>query len=129
MLTKKSKKPVKRVVVLKDSKKIVKSPGTKQSAKFVERLEYTKVHAIQCLHCLDIIYSCARHDFHSCTCGKAMIDGGFDYARICGEPSEMLHLELAIPASKTVLFEDWNHLLNERKFGCIQLTKVSSPVS
>ena len=120
------KKPAKRVVAKKVLKKTKKSLGTLPSAKFAKRLEYTKVHAVQCLHCLDIIYSCARHDFHPCTCGKIFVDGGFDYTKVSGEPSEMLHLELAIPASKTILYEDWNHLLNERKFGCIQLTKVNS---
>ena len=129
MLIKKSKKTVKSVRELKTSKKIVKSPGIKPSANDAEKTGHTKVHAIQCLHCLDIIYSCARHDFHSCSCGKVMIDGGFDYTKINGEPSQMLHLEIAIPATKEQLYADWNMINNiPRTYGCIQLTKVNSPV-
>lgn len=35
----------------------------------------------KCKHCGEIIFSFNRHDYKTCTCGKAMIDGGLDYIR------------------------------------------------
>lgn len=39
------------------------------------------VSAVKCESCEDIIYSCYRHDYHTCTCGKTTVDGGTDYLR------------------------------------------------
>jgi hypothetical protein len=68
-----------------------------------------KVQAIRCPTCGDTIYSRARHDLRSCTCGEIYIDGGFDYIRIgwqTGAPPEPF--KLTIDATKKQLFDDWN---------------------
>ena len=41
----------------------------------------TKQYGYRCLDCGDEIYSNSRHDFVSCKCGSAFVDGGFDYIR------------------------------------------------
>ena len=45
------------------------------------RAKYIKVNAAQCVHCKEILISWYRHDFKECSCGKGMVDGGFDYVR------------------------------------------------
>jgi hypothetical protein len=82
----------------------------------------TRVGAIQCLKCGDIIYSCAGHDFHSCSCESVYIDGGFDYIRVGGN-SEHIKSGIIkyIPASKKELYDDWNMSNTKpRKYGCIK---------
>lgn len=37
--------------------------------------------AIHCLKCDEVIFSMARHDYHSCSCGDVFIDGGKAYTR------------------------------------------------
>ena len=81
----------------------------------------TKVNAIQCLHCHDIIYSCVDHDYHPCSCGAVAIDGGFDYIRVTGDPSKILSLIIHIPVSKEELYNDWNTLDKPRRYGCIKV--------
>lgn len=36
---------------------------------------------IRCLECNTVIESTYRHDYRTCPCGNAMIDGGNDYLR------------------------------------------------
>ena len=43
---------------------------------------------IRCLKCLEIIHSMSVHDFVSCKCGLVSVDGGFDYVKISGAPSD-----------------------------------------
>lgn len=40
---------------------------------------------VKCLECNDEIYSEYRHDYRTCRCGKAFIDGGSDYLRYGAE--------------------------------------------
>jgi len=86
----------------------------------------TTVKAIKCPNCKDIIYSVVRHDYHSCSCGDIMIDGGFDYLRCSlqeGEKEPKI-LSLEINATKSELYNDWNWNLQEsRKFGLIKANK------
>lgn len=42
-----------------------------------------KRNAIKCNHCGEIIESTYRHDFKTCSCGRASVDGGHDYLRRC----------------------------------------------
>lgn len=82
-----------------------------------------KVAAIQCLKCGDIIYSRAVHDFHWCSCKSVAIDGGFDYVKICGEPTDYVKIKaMSIPATKWDLYVDWN--TNTNKFGWIKAQKL-----
>ena len=74
-----------------------------------------KVYAVQCTRCKDIIYSRAHHDCRYCTCGKSMIDGGFEYSRIGGNPTPVAKI---IKATKKELYDDWN--LKKDKYGIIK---------
>ena len=40
-------------------------------------------NAARCNHCGDVIESTYRHDFKTCSCGHASVDGGHDYLRRC----------------------------------------------
>jgi hypothetical protein len=75
----------------------------------------TEVFAIQCMACGDVIYSRARHDYRSCTCGKIAIDGGFEYTRVIG--TEWDSTQLIVNASKSELYRDWNS--GKDKYGLI----------
>lgn len=75
------------------------------------------VRAVQCKQCKDIIYSRARHDFRTCTCGAIFIDGGFDYIRIGGDIEEPL-IEVEVNATQQELYSDWNSTYD--KFGLIK---------
>lgn len=80
------------------------------------------VSSITCPECGDIIFSRARHDYRSCTCGKYHIDGGFDYLRL-GFPKEMPKIEkLEIAATKEELYKDWNE--DKNIFGLIKGVKL-----
>jgi hypothetical protein len=80
----------------------------------------TKIQAIRCPHCLDIIYSRAVHDYHFCSCGDdegnpkgVSIDGGFDYLRYGWandiDSTLIEAIELELPISKRELYDDWNY--------------------
>lgn len=80
----------------------------------------TKVSAIQCPSCKVIIYSRARHDFHSCSCGSCSIDGGFDYVRLAWDSDKLPvpePFQLEVFADKKQLYQDWNN--REDKFGWV----------
>jgi len=85
-----------------------------------------KVSAIKCPICKDIVFSRARHDYRSCTCGYCAIDGGFSYKKVSwgspashggGEPP--IDLDIEVDATQQELFDDWNH--RKDKYGLIQL--------
>lgn len=81
----------------------------------------TIVKAIQCPECKDVIFSRARHDFHSCSCKTVSIDGGFDYIRILYSPGVKKSPEsfdLEVEQTREELYKDWN--LSKDKFGVIQ---------
>jgi len=72
-----------------------------------------KIKALKCLNCGDIIYSRARHDFHSCSCedrdSRISIDGGFDYCRMAySDNSRYEWVEIDVNATKEELYDDWN---------------------
>lgn len=83
----------------------------------------TKVTAIICPNCKDKIYSCARHDFRTCTCGETSIDGGFDYFRtVTKDFSKTEFASIKIDATQEELFQDWR-VADPRKFGLIKGNK------
>jgi hypothetical protein len=49
-------------------------------------------NAVRCNHCGDVIESTYRHNFVTCSCGRVSVDGGFDYLRRCGDPSDYTDL-------------------------------------
>ena len=83
----------------------------------------TRVNAIKCKKCGDIIFSRARHDMHSCSCKSISIDGGFDYVRTSWpnvvEPSDAFTpMKIFINQTPMELYEDWNK--QEDKYGLIK---------
>jgi hypothetical protein len=66
---------------------------------------------VQCNECGDVIFSRARHDFNSCSCGKSHIDGGFDYTKVSwGTANPPAHVKLTLlGATKQDLYNDWNY--------------------
>ena len=40
-----------------------------------------KINYVKCDFCKEKVFSFHRHDYKSCSCGKAFKDGGFDYIR------------------------------------------------
>lgn len=50
--------------------------------------EYRRQAAIHCLKCNEVIYSLHRHDCRSCECEAVFIDGGREYTRIGGDPTD-----------------------------------------
>ena len=83
-----------------------------------------KVNAIRCKKCGDIIYSRSRHDFHWCSCESCAIDGGFDYIKITGNPSDWENIKVNILDDKSdnevkmILLDDWNY--GKDKYGIIK---------
>ncbi len=47
---------------------------------------------IACRICLDIIESKHRHDFMWCKCASVAVDGGKDYLRRCGDPTNWIEM-------------------------------------
>ena len=80
-----------------------------------------KVKAAKCPTCKDLIFSRARHDYHSCSCNEIAIDGGFDYIRMAFKDIMPEIIEIEINATKKQLYDDWN--LRENKFGTIKDSK------
>lgn len=80
-----------------------------------------EVNAIKCGRCGDTVYSRARHDFRSCTCGAVAADGGRDYFKCCFNP-EIPHETLTIKVDATAreLYDDWNQFNSGDKFGLIK---------
>jgi hypothetical protein len=75
------------------------------------------VSAIKCNKCKDTIYSRARHDFRSCTCGAVAIDGGRDYTKVSGSEFTSLDLDLG-ELTAAQLYQDWNKRID--KLGLIK---------
>lgn len=77
------------------------------------------VNAMKCLICGDIVYSRARHDFRSCSCGNIYVDRGLDYFRYGYVDATRTETQpLALPMTESELYEDWNRNIN--KFGLIK---------
>ena len=45
-----------------------------------------------CKHCSETIESKHRHDFIKCSCGSVGVDGGTDYIRRLGDPSDYIDM-------------------------------------
>ena len=75
------------------------------------------VNAIICGSCKTVLFSRARHDYRSCTCGVVSVDGGFDYLKCSGDADLLKFLEIKLPKmiTKKLLYDDWNH--NKDRYG------------
>ena len=48
---------------------------------------------VKCRQCKDVIQSKSVHDFVSCKCRAIYIDGGGEYTRCGGNPSDFIYLD------------------------------------
>jgi len=84
-----------------------------------------KVFAVRCPGCDDIVFSRARHDMRSCTCGETAVDGGFDYTKTSAkEPLKLKYYDVELNCTKADLYNDWNK--REDKYGIITPTSAHS---
>jgi hypothetical protein len=69
-----------------------------------------RVKTVTCPQCQVEIYSRARHDYHSCYCGKTTVDGGFDYLSYGWASKEVLPKVRVryVNATRQELYDDWN---------------------
>lgn len=51
---------------------------------------------IACRKCGEIIESTSVHDFRSCACGAVSVDGGKDYLRRIGSPTDMIEMSYTV---------------------------------
>ena len=83
-----------------------------------------KVNAIKCGSCKDVVFSRARHDYRSCSCGEVSVDGGFEYFKVSFKKEEPEVVKLSIKATKKNLLDDWN--LGKDKYGKIRDKKTTN---
>ncbi len=79
------------------------------------------VTAFQCPKCYDIVFSRARHDFRTCTCGNMHVDGGFNYHKI-GAREDVAKIKktmVYVDATRQDLYDDWNKSID--KYGLIKV--------
>lgn len=50
----------------------------------------------RCLKCGDTPWSSHRHDFRHCECGAIAVDGGMEYLRRVGEPSDFEDMSIRV---------------------------------
>jgi hypothetical protein len=76
------------------------------------------VNAIECPICKNVIYSRARHDLRTCSCGACHVDGGRDYQRVGFKgPTPPRSVEIGVLATERELYDDWN--FRREKYGRI----------
>lgn len=63
---------------------------------------YILYNRIQCKKCGDILESKSVHDFKMCSCRSCAVDGGHDYLRRVGEPSNWEDLSECIPLDEAI---------------------------
>jgi hypothetical protein len=61
---------------------------------------------VECLKCGDKPWSAHRHDFRYCKCGAVAVDGGMDYLRRLGQPTDMKDMSLTISEEHLELLKD-----------------------
>lgn len=54
------------------------------------------INRIRCRKCGDVITSKSVHDFQYCSCKACAVDGGTEYLRRVGEPSDYVDLSLVV---------------------------------
>ena len=62
----------------------------------------------KCPSCNDFVFSRARHDCRSCTCGAIYVDGGFDYRRIGFRDKVPSPIKVDLNITQQELYDDWN---------------------
>jgi hypothetical protein len=70
---------------------------------------FVMVASINCPNCNYTVFSRARHDFRTCSCGNVHIDGGFDYIKVGYKdvPTPQVKKK-RVYATHQELYDDWN---------------------
>jgi hypothetical protein len=55
-------------------------------------IERVITNKIKCLRCETVLESVHRHDFRWCKCGKVAVDGGKEYRRRLGQPTDYIDI-------------------------------------
>lgn len=58
----------------------------------IDKFRYQQ--GIVCLKCGDAMFSVNRHDFKYCQCGSCAVDGGREYLKILGFPSDYKTIDI-----------------------------------
>ena len=79
-----------------------------------------KVRGVKCLMCGDTVISRSPHDYHTCSCGNAFMDGGQEgYYRAGGVFfDEIKGTKTYLDTTLKDLYDDWNN--REDKYGIIK---------
>lgn len=77
------------------------------------------ISCIECPTCRDKVFSRARHDCRSCSCGEVYIDGGLEgyYQRVGFKEIPPNRVDVEVDTYKADLYFDWCD--DENKFGVI----------
>lgn len=69
---------------------------------------------IRCLTCDDIIESTHRHDFKWCSCRTVAVDGGKEYLKRCGYPTDYEELSVLTDDDfdRDTIVEEYNRCID-----------------
>lgn len=81
-------------------------------------VQKTKVWAVKCPKCGDMLYSRAQQDTRTCSCQDVNISGPNELLRVGFKVSQPIRFEIEVEASSNDLFLDWRSRAN--KFGLIK---------
>ncbi len=62
----------------------------------MSELDYIVSNQVECLRCGDKPFSMHRHHFQPCNCGAVTVDGGQDYLKRLGTPSNWKEMSISI---------------------------------
>jgi hypothetical protein len=82
--------------------------------------------ACKCKFCEDILFSRAKHDYRTCSCGKLAVNGGLENPRTQSWDHYPERIKLDLEVTEEELFTDWNSRRDE--FGWVKSGKVIKPV-
>ena len=83
------------------------------------------IKAYRCKKCEDVIFSRAKHDYRSCSCGAIAVNGGIEFFRVTSRNQFPETVALDLDITKEELYADWNSRKDE--FGWIKSGKVLVP--
>lgn len=86
--------------------------------KITKNKKYLMVASLTCPSCNNVIFSRARHDYRSCSCGEIAVDGGFDYLKVSFKKEQPKSKRIRVYATRQELYDDWNKSID--KFGLIK---------
>ena len=85
------------------------------------------IKAYRCKTCEDILFSRAKHDYRTCSCGKVAVNGGIEFLQVRSMNQYPEKVELDIDITEEELFADWNS--RRDKFGWISSGKATQTKS